>query len=279
VSTTTTHIGRCALCGKEKELQGSHLIPQWAYKRIQHLGEGRQDHPIQVSNGTAIQTSKQVTKRLLCSDCEGRFSEVEGYVAKLTELDEDGALMIMSSLGREGAPHTGMAILKNDIDFKKIVYFAASIIWRSAVMSDSDGCKLGKYIENFRRYLLGEAEFPSQSSMHMLVLEPSESIAKPHRYFTFPSSLKMPTSWLHGFTICGLAFRCFVGGSLQDVVKMANLGGNSPTKYAFLMNVQEFKDFHHVSTTARAATPRGKLAKRSFVSFRKADVSSSRRPS
>lgn len=272
MSTATTNIGKCALCEQERELQDSHLMPQWAYKRIQQSEEGRKDHPIEVSNGTAIQTSKQVTQRLLCSDCEGRFSRVEGYVAKLTELDEGGALKIMNSLDRQSVPGTGMAIIANDVDVEKLVYFAASVIWRSAVMRGSDGCKLGKYVENFRRYLLGEAEFPLESSMSMLVLEPSKSIAKPHRYFTFPSSLKTPTSWLHGFTICGLAFRCFVGRSLDEETKMVNLGGDSPTKYAILMAAQEFKDFHEVSRTSRAATPRGKLAKRPFAPLLKADT-------
>lgn len=236
-------------------------MPSWAYKRLQRFEEGQKDHPIRISNGTAIRTSKQVTKFLLCTDCEQKFSVCEDYVAKLTELDDGGVLTVMSFLDRERALDPGMAILKNDVDVGKLVYFAASIIWRSAVMYDGDGCKLGIYAENFRRYLLGEDEFPRGASMAMVILEPSEQMPKPYRYFTFPSSKKITSSWMHGFTICGLVFRCFIGGSIDKDVKALGLENDNQVKYVILTAAHEFTDFQEVSAVARSATPRGKLSR------------------
>jgi len=69
----------CALCGKESELQASHIVPRFVAKwmkntsatgflsKSEDLSERVQDFP---------------TYQLLCSECEGRFSKLESYFAK-----------------------------------------------------------------------------------------------------------------------------------------------------------------------------------------------------
>jgi len=250
--------GKCALCGEHKELKDSHLIPKWVYRRLQQSEQGRED-PIRIADGNAVRTSKQVTKYLLCGDCEQRFSTPEDYVSRLTETDAPGKLKILSNITRADPPHSDVARLANEIDTKEISYFAASVIWRSCVMEDA--CKLGKYEPVFRRYLMGETDFPREAALSMLILEPSSLTDKPERLVTFPSSLKTPFAWLHGFIICGLVFRCFVGRSLDARTKMACLAGDSPAKYAYMMRAQEFRDFFEACKTSTAAIPRGKLAR------------------
>ncbi|WP_139253447.1 hypothetical protein [Burkholderia ubonensis] len=252
------HQEKCALCGEYKELKDSHLIPQWAYRRLQQSEQGRDD-PIRIADGTAVRTSKQVTKHLLCGDCEQRFSKPEDYVARLTEIDAPGKLKILGNITRADPPHSDVAKLATEIDTKTIAYFAASVIWRSCVMDNA--CKLGKYEPSFRRYLMGETDFPREASLSMLILEPSRLTARPERLVTFPSSLKTPFAWLHGFIICGLAFRCFVGRSLNAQMKTACLAGDGPVKYAYMMRAQEFGDFFEACKTSTAAIPRGKLAR------------------
>ncbi|PLZ01957.1 hypothetical protein CY652_13080 [Burkholderia sp. WAC0059] len=123
-----------------------------------------------------------------------------------------------------------------------------------------DDCKLGKYAEPLRRYLLGEMDFPSEMSMSMAILEPSSLLKRPEGYFTMPSSVKTPYGWLHGFTVCGLAFQCYISGTLDPQLKLVSLIGDNPEKYALLRKPENFIHFHEVQRVAAAATPRGKLA-------------------
>jgi hypothetical protein len=69
----------CSLCGERKELRASHLIPKFVGSWLKK------------TSGTgylvsAAQASKRVqdllTLRLLCHDCEQRFSKLEAYFAK-----------------------------------------------------------------------------------------------------------------------------------------------------------------------------------------------------
>ncbi|WP_186135046.1 hypothetical protein [Burkholderia gladioli] len=212
--------GECALCKEQKLLRKSHLMPKWAYKRLQTVHGSRED-PIEVKNGLALYTSRQVTKYLLCGECEGFFGTREDYVAGLTRTDPDGLLEILTLVTRCEHPLT-VVELNSKIDVDAIVYFAVSVIWRACVMTGE--CILGERHElAFRRYLLGEEQLQSEVSMNMVILEPSSLLAHPERYFTFPSSTKIPAAWLHGFTICGLMFRCFVGGGIDPKLKMVSL--------------------------------------------------------
>lgn len=253
------HMGKCALCGEHTVLKDSHLIPKWAYRRLQKTDEGRTD-PIRIEGGSAVQTSDQVTMYLLCAACEHRFSTREDYVSRLTQTDPEGTLKILGSVTRQAPPLAEVVQLDSELDIDAIVYFAASVIWRSCVMKH--GCTLGERYElAFRRYLLGETDFPSNvASMNLVILEPSGLVRHPERYVSFPSSSKVPNAWLHGFTVCGLTFRCFVGGSLDAGMKMVNLAGGSSPKYALLRNPEGLNDFVEVHRTTAAATPRGKLA-------------------
>lgn len=253
----SSNTGECALCKEQKLLQNSHLMPKWAYKRLQTTDGGRED-PIEVKNGSALYTSRQVTKHLLCEDCEGLFSIREGYVAGLTQTDHEGLLKILALVTRYEPPLT-VVELNSEIDVESIVYFAASVIWRACVMTEE--CILGTHYElAFRRYLLGEAQLPPEVSMNMVILEPSSLLAHPERYFTFPSSTKIPAAWLHGFTVCGLMFRCFVGGGIDPKLKMVSLSKVEGVKYALLSKPEDIGDFREIHKVAAAATPRGKLA-------------------
>lgn len=253
----SSNAGECFLCKQQKVLQKSHLMPKWAYKRLQATDGGRED-PIEVKNGAALYTSRQVAKHSLCESCEGLFGTREDYVAGLTQTDPEGLLKILALVTRYEHPLT-VVELNSEIDVEAIVYFAASVIWRACVMTEE--CTLGgRYELAFRRYLLGETSLPPEVSMNMVILEPSSLLAHPERYFTFPSSTKIPGAWLHGFTVCGLMFRCFVGGGIDPKLKIVSLSRAGGEKYALLSKPEDIGDFREIHRVAAAATPRGKLS-------------------
>lgn len=246
----------CFLCRQPKTLQDSHLIPQWAYRRLQKTDNGRDD-PVRVAGGTACHTSTQITQHLLCKDCEGRFSRREDYVAKLTTL-EDGVPTILRYVTRLNTQRGQLAELSTEVDTEQIAYFASSILWRSCVMQR--GSQLGPYESQFRSYLLEEAPFPSFAMIGLCILEPSALSDNPHSWITEPASARAGDLRLHGFILCGLAFRFFVGQALTATMKQICIAGPSPKKYVSLIPSDQYGDFLGAFDMLATAKPRGKLA-------------------
>ncbi len=120
-------IGLCALCHETAEIQKSHLIPQWAYRRVLESEPLPGSAPIYIANGNAVYSNRQTTRHTLCTDCEQRFSLREDYVSKLTELN-DGKIRLMNKIQRMNTPEQVLAKLSNDVDAEMITYFAASVL-------------------------------------------------------------------------------------------------------------------------------------------------------
>jgi 5-methylcytosine-specific restriction endonuclease McrA len=63
-------LAACALCSKTRELQDSHVIPRGCYNRLR----GHQKSTVNIVNGNAFLSQKQLRAKLLCRDCEGKFN-------------------------------------------------------------------------------------------------------------------------------------------------------------------------------------------------------------
>jgi hypothetical protein len=253
------NLGNCALCGQHRILQNSHLMPKWAYRRLQQTPQGRED-PVYVNNGSSVQTSKQITKHLLCCDCEAKFGEREDYVAELTEVDAAGKLKIVADVTRANTPKGVLVELGSAIDADKLAYFAASVIWRSCAMGM--GCELGRYEPDFRSYLLGNAAFPQMAVVGMAILESSLLTANPENWVSIPASRHAYPVWIHGFIVCGLAFRLHVGRLLDPMLQKVCLVRAGPKKYASMLPADKLGDFQAAFELIAASTPRGKLSDR-----------------
>lgn len=250
----------CALCKNEADLVDSHLIPRWAYKRVLEADGGEEKAPVLVSAGAACYSNVQTTKHLLCTDCEGRFSKREDYVARLTRINEAGQPRIFDYVKRLDTPTGILAELSNDVDVESIAYFAASIIWRGCAMNL--GCVLGPYEIQFRNFLLGVAPFPKDAVLSMGILEQTPNILSPYGWVTEPTSTKAGVLWLHGFMVAGLAFRCFVGKKINPAWRNVCLSGQASTTstYVSLLQPEQCPDFLAAASMAAGAVPKGKLA-------------------
>lgn len=255
------HKGICSLCWQHAELCDSHLIPKWAYRRLQRNVDGRGD-PVRIKDGKAILTSTQITQYLLCAECEQRFSSRENSVAQLTEV-VDGKIRLFEYVTRLETPHRLLAKLHNEIDVATLVYFAASMIWRSAAMHRS--CHLGPYELQFRNYLLDTAPFPASAALTMGILEPSTLTERPYALITEPASMRALQMRVHGFILCGLAFRCVVGKAIQPAMKRSGLADTNPDKYALLLPSDRCGDFLSAFDMLAGAKPRGKLSNNSMI--------------
>lgn len=254
----------CALCRQRKTLKDSHLIPKWVYKRLLHSESENNKHPVKVAGKAACLTSDQITQYLLCDDCEDRFSKREDYVARLTVL-ENGTPRILQSIVRLDTPRGVLSELGNDIDSAQIAYFASSIFWRSCVMQR--GCKLGPYESQFRSYLLEETPFPPIAMLSLGILEPYAQTDNPYHginpyvWVTEPASSRAGALRLHGFILCGLVFRCFIGQALPIMWKQKIcLAGTAQRKFVSLFKPDKCEDFLNALDMLTGAKPRGKLA-------------------
>lgn len=249
--------GTCALCKNDAELQNSHLIPQWAYKRVLRIDLAGAKAPALIAGGSAVLSNKQKTQHLLCFECEQRFSKCEDYVATLTE--PNGAhIKLFDRVRRAEPPAKVVGYLNTPEDAEQLAYFGASVLWRGYAMTGA--CKLGPYGEGFRQYLLGAAGFPAEAVMSVGLFDPSPDVDV-RGWVSEPASTKANFAWLHGFLIAGLAFRCWVSNTLPRQWQQISLAGPNPAKYVSIVKPEDCPDFLAAAEFAAAAEPRGKLAK------------------
>ncbi len=149
--------GQCKLCGHGCQLQESHIVPRWAYKRL-HGDKARPTQPVQMINGVAVQMPKQIKEPLLCTMCEQEIGIVEKTVAGMVTGSHPFSSLFSSrswdaKLGAWLADASG-------VDFVTLCRFAVSIFWRASVASSVPKVRLGPYDELCRGYLAGESPFP-----------------------------------------------------------------------------------------------------------------------
>jgi hypothetical protein len=155
---------------------------------------------------------------LLCDECEQRFSTCgENWVLRNC-LRQNGRFRLASLLEARTpdstAPGTTTKIYHAahipGVDVTALSYFAASIFWRGSIYPWTDGIypvRLGPFEENFRKYLLGDADFPPDAMLWVLVRPKSIVDRATHT----PAGGKTEEFHFYNFPMPGLAFTLMVG--------------------------------------------------------------------
>ena len=157
------HAGRgtelCALCGRNGDLQASHIIPKFVVKWLKDTSATRALARI---NGNNVEHAQDIpTYRMLCSSCEQRFSSLE----------------------KQFAEKIFYPFHKND-DNRRLEYgswlerFAISLGWRVLRMEyeafKSNHPKFGPQIEaaeaTWREFLLSNRQAVHPYESHLLIL-------------------------------------------------------------------------------------------------------------
>lgn len=217
-------MGNCKLCGFEKQLRKSHLLPKSAYRHLRDRPEEGGGSPLRVhmDSSEAFFTDIQVVKKLLCDDCEQRFSKLgEQSVAKLWSTHK--GFPLLERLQNFGSAIKGPRFSIYSVDdvgaqtLGDLYYFALSVIWRSnmwdwgRLSSDHKG-SLGPYESVVRSYLLGSCEVPSAIRV---IVTLDENMAT-RALMKFPYVVKGAGCHLHRFCLLGLYFCVIVGGSPHE---------------------------------------------------------------
>lgn len=163
--------GICKLCRAEKDLQDSHLIPAGVIRQLREPSLGN-PNPIVVTDKIAVQSARPIKDYVLCHDCEDLFSK-KGEAWVIGNMARDDRFLIYDALKKskpiaadhEIAVYAGSQI--PEIDSDKLVYFALSVVWRSAVhrwrgfSGPIPRIELGPFKEPLREFLLGTGPFPA----------------------------------------------------------------------------------------------------------------------
>jgi hypothetical protein len=177
-------LGKCKLCLKEDvDLQKSHLLSQAIYKTLRGENGPKNPNPYQISREGSVQSSKQQRTHLLCRPCEAILSKNGENWFFRNGMKADGRFPLADVL-RKAQPSVGTladntrlyeAGLIPEIDSLAMSHFATGIFWKASVHGWNDDGRvpvnLFGYADQFRRFLLGEREFPQNAVLTVVVRE------------------------------------------------------------------------------------------------------------
>jgi hypothetical protein len=265
-----TDVGQCGLCQEMRVLQESHLLPAALYK-LSRDPSRRNPNPVLLAGGRASATSRQVAHRFLCVQCEQRFSgRGERYVLgqcarpngefKLRELLEEVVPVAQVSefrlyeVGELLGPHAD-----------EYLYFAASVFWRASARAwTEDGPRerfsLGSvYDEQFRLYLLGEADFPRNARLLVHVWSDTISPDSGIGFTTIaPCSSRVDGERRHKFCVPAITFILFLGGLVPERHDAGALN-SAQGKFMWLTQFANDSLFRGFANSVRQSRPSASL--------------------
>jgi hypothetical protein len=167
---TPSYNSKCRLCLQHRELKDSHLLPRSMYKLLRSPGTA-EPNPLFIGSEKVGTNSGQYRDRLLCGECEDRFSKLGETWVMGNCWREDEIFLIRDALRAHTPTEHIPGILTvyeaasvPSIKTAHILYFAASVFWRAAVHRwripghpTVVETTLGSYEEVMRGFLLQQA--------------------------------------------------------------------------------------------------------------------------
>jgi hypothetical protein len=227
-------IQKCPLCRLTKPIVKSHLIPHAMWKRCR----APDSEPILLTEEKMVQTSKEVTAYLLCTDCEGLLNR-EGehwLLPKLAFIDGRFPLMDIlnssSPLLQEPDLTVYAGSTNRRIEVGKLVHFALGVFWKASthdwhIAHGTSLIGLGEYAERLRAFLKSEAAYPSDIVLSLTVLPPPKTLLG----FYLPLETEPLAGFqehfkLFQFYVCGVLFILAVGSAINPELRTICLEAN-----------------------------------------------------
>ena len=134
---------KCALCLQHGELQNSHYMPAALYKIVSGDKGGKSVSNLQNSKILTF-TPKQLSKHLLCSECEGKFDKhgEKTVISECYNILKQKFILLSKANNCRSTDYNNNSWLEdvrsNKIDSDKYLYFVLSLIWRMSVVKWAD---------------------------------------------------------------------------------------------------------------------------------------------
>ena len=250
----------CKLCKLDRELRESHFLPAAVYAQLRENTQ-QNPNPVLMTSRISLTTSKQITGRVLCAECEQRFSRL-GETWVLANMARPEGFPIQEALvaakpiaaNETFAYYSSAAVAA--INMEALVYFALSMFWRASahmwrnVSGFMEGIELGPFEESIRRFLLGD-KFPTDTVILVSVWPTTDVL--PAAYT--PRRGRAPGYHCFNFLIPGLEFKLLTGRQIPEVLR-AMCSYSSADKLIFsAMSVvsDTMESFTKLASTSRAS--------------------------
>jgi hypothetical protein len=213
---------------------------------------------VQVADDVAIASGEQDAEYMLCRPCEERIGPSENYLSSIA-LKEDGTFPALDKTAIVPTPTDAEWKIgdASALNCEVIAYFALSIVWRASVSTRFAKISLGpKYDAAFADYLLGRTPFPTSARLVVEFMQPGD-LPRVDRVIVTPEGQRDDGYHIYQFCMFGMWFRLMVGNVLPKNMEIVSFVDK---KLVLLSNGMRL--LASVSAKARAATPKGSLARR-----------------
>jgi hypothetical protein len=237
--------GKCALCGEQRKLHQSHIIPEFMFGPLYD-----QKHRFYSVSSVPSKPNRLLQKgpreKLLCGECEKQFSRYENYASTVF-------------FGSVPTPPLRLptGFIFRGLDYKKLKLFFMSLIWRLGVTSNDHfaGANLGPHQEHLRYLLLSDdpGDFLRYPAMVIALVQQSRHIPD---LIIRPFQTRIDGRRVYAVVITGFLFHFFV--SNQDPPKnivggFLQRNGDFPLHVTEIDKVRYLKEWGDKIATAEAA--------------------------
>jgi hypothetical protein len=189
---------RCRLCLNVRELRRSHVLPEFFYRDLyeeeSHRYVSVSSHP---RHRAPLSQQKGLRERLLCQECEQRFSRIEGYAATFLgrvsrEADAIGRTAVTEPVARV-AP----------FEYATFKLFGLSLLWRmgESTVYMFSSVNLGPHREPLRRMLLSDD--PGEAHEYPFALVRIAGVDFAPTLITAPGRTRFGGVWAYMLTAMG----------------------------------------------------------------------------
>jgi hypothetical protein len=206
-------LGICKLCGRNSELQNSHIIPEFFYDLI-YDSNPRRFRSVPTDPSPKIKYEQQgIREHLLCKICEGKFQIFEDYVKRAFIDNKTVAGRKIQSVQMQDG------IVLQNLDYKKFKLFLLSVLWRMSITTRDffANVSLGsKHEEIIHAALLDED--PLQPEDYPCVVELLTLGGQFYQDFLVKPYCVRGAHRIYMAVIAGLRFSFYVGGCVPPKI-------------------------------------------------------------
>lgn len=235
------------MCLQNRDLCESHYLSKGLYKALRSLHSENQS-PLLVTARVALQTSRQMTAPLLCSECEQLLNaKGERHTIRVMS-NSKGFLLLdivqrMASAAAAGGVTAYRCSNSPEVDTGALAHFALGLLWKASIHTWAPAAgvqanvHLGPYQEPIRAYLRSEAVFPANVIVKVTLCTDGESQLVMYGP-TFGDAKGSKTYNYYEMLAGGINFGVCVGAGIPAKVRR-QCCVSSPDKWIFVRDCKE----------------------------------------
>jgi len=208
----TIQLENCRLCGEEKELKKSHIIPRFFYKHMEWHEKNFRYQILGIHSYYKIIRQGGIKEKLLCKECEQIFSCWENYVNKTLYGGVESSIRNLSN----------RKWLVSGLDYNKFKLFQLSVLWRASISNQEffKSVNLGEKHESQIKEML-KNQNPGPPEKYACILIAVMFDRKPIKDLMInPTPIRQDNHRVYRFVFGGFAWAYFVSSHfIPEVVR------------------------------------------------------------